>query len=546
MALAVPRAADRTIAVLAVLKSGAAYVPVAADEPVARVKALFADTDPLCVLTTAGLVSRMRSTGVNTVLLDGPELRGGSTEPVTDAARTAPLRPGHAAYVIRADDATGRPRGTVVEHRAAANHLAWALASGDLAETGLFGPLLSGAGVPAAEPLPQDWATPRTYAPGKAVWNTRVYVLDEWLAPVPPGVVGELYVAGAALPRGFAGLARPTAERFVADPYGPAGSRLLRTGERAKWDAAGNLLAPGAAPVAEEPEETSVRPQSAPPTPVEATLCAIVASVLGRDGFDVEENFFETSMTSMKSLRLVALARKADIEFSIADVFEHQTVRALAAVAQEAGPAGPARRQSTQILADAIDEAGGLDFADPYSPLLCMKPTGSRPPVFCLHSGVGFALSYMPLIRHLGAERPVYGIQAPYVVEGGPLPTSIEETAAEYIRLIKKVRPEGPYHLLGWSLGGLLAYEIAVQLRAAGDEVGLLANLDSYPRTEETEAQELPDQQAMLACLLEGIGHDRSEFGERPLGVGDIIDTLRRDNSPLAQMGEERMARMST
>lgn len=317
--------------------------------------------------------------------------------------------------------------------------------------------------MPAAEPLPQDWATPRTYAPGRAVWNTRVYVLDEWLAPVPPGVVGELYVAGAALPRGFAGLARPTAELFVADPYGPAGSRLLRTGERAKWDAAGNLLAPGAAPVTEEPEETSVRPESAPPTPVEATLCAIVASILGRDGFDVEENFFETSMTSMKSLRLVALARKAGLEFSIADVFEHQTVRALAAVAREAGPA---RRQSTQILADAIDEAGGLDFADPYSPLLCMKPTGSRPPVFCLHSGVGFALSYMPLIRHLGAERPVYGIQAPYVVEGAPLPTSIEETAAEYIRLIKKVRPEGPYHLLGWSLGGLLAYEIAVQLRA--------------------------------------------------------------------------------
>ncbi|MFI6049296.1 amino acid adenylation domain-containing protein [Streptomyces violascens] len=547
VALAVPRAADRTVAVLAVLKSGAAYVPVAADEPAARVKALFADTDPLCVLTTAGLASRLRSTGVTSVVLDGPEVRAASADPVTDADRTAPLRPGHAAYVIRADDAAGRPRGTVVEHRAAANHLSWALASGDLADTGLFGPLLSGSGVPATEPLPQDWATPRPYAPGKAVWNTRVYVLDEWLAPVPPGVVGELYVGGAALPRGFAGLARPTAERFVASPYGPAGSRLLRTGERAKWDAAGNLLAPDAAPPAEEPEGTSVPAESAPPTPVEATLCAIVAQILGRDEFGVEENFFETSMTSMKSLRLVALAGKSGIGFSIADVFEHQTVRALAAAVRPAGSAAPVRRQSTQIMADAIDETGSLDFADPFSPLLRMKPTGSRPPVFCLHSGVGFALSYMPLMRHLGAEHPVYGIQAPYVVEGGPLPTSIEETAAEYIRLIKTVRPEGPYHLLGWSLGGLLAYEIAVQLRAAGDEVGLLANLDSYPRAEESRhqpAEEMPDQQAMLTWLLEGIGHDRSEFGDRPLDVGDIIDTLRRDNSPLAQMGEERMARM--
>ncbi|MET9360245.1 amino acid adenylation domain-containing protein [Streptomyces sp. NPDC006632] len=553
VALAVPRALEQTIAVLAVLKSGAAYVPVAAGEPVGRIKALFAETDPLCLLTTAGLASRLRSTGVTAVVLDGPEVRRGPSAPVTDADRTAPLRPGHAAYVIRADDAAGRPRGTVVEHRAAAGHLAWALARDEAPATGLFGPLLSGAGVRAAEPLEQDWATPRTDAPGKAVWNTQTYVLDEWLAPVPPGVVGEVYVGGATLARGYAGSPGPTAEHFVANPFGPAGSRLLRTGERAKWAANGALSAPDAAPAGSGSQDAGARTPGAPAeaaaaTGVEETLCAVVAQVLGRDGFGVEENFFETSMTSMKSLRLVALARKAGVEITIADVFEHQTVRALAAVAGQAGSpaeqAAPERRRSTQIMADAIEETGALEYADPFGTVLCMKPTGDRPPVFCLHSGVGFALSYMPLIRHLGAEHPVYGIQAPYVVAGAPLPTSIEETAAEYISMIKKVRPEGPYHLLGWSLGGLLAYEIAVQLRAAGDEVGLVANLDSYPRTAADEEQPLPDEQAMLAWLLEGIGHDRSEFGDRALSVGDVIDTLRRDNSPLAQMGEERMARM--
>ncbi|MCX5385392.1 amino acid adenylation domain-containing protein [Streptomyces sp. NBC_00083] len=549
VALAVPRAPEQTLAVLAVLKSGAAYVPVAADEPVGRIKALFAETDPLCVLTTAGLASRLRSTGVTAVVLDAPEVRGGPSAPVTDADRAAPLLPAHAAYVIRGDDAAGRPRGTVVEHRAAAAHLAWALAHGETAAAGLFGPLLSGAGVRATEPPAADWPTPRTYAPGKAVWNTQLYVLDEWLAPVPPGVVGEVYTGGATLARGYAGAPGATAEHFVANPYGPAGSRLLRTGQRAKWGTDGELLAPEAPPAPAEPGATAAERPAGPAaaTGVEETLCAIVAQVLGRDGFDVEENFFDTSMTSMKSLRLVALARKAGVEITIADVFEHQTVRALAAVAGQATAAAeeaPARRRSTQIMADALEETGALEYADPYGTVLCMKPTGSRPPVFCLHSGVGFALSYLPLVRHLGAEHPVYGIQSPYVVAGAPLPTSIEETAAEYIELIRKVRPEGPYHLLGWSLGGLLAYEIAVQLRAAGDEVGLLANLDSYPRTAADENRPDPDQQAMLAWLLEGIGHDRSEFGARALSVGDVIDTLRHDNSPLAQMGEERMARM--
>ncbi|MFC8917285.1 alpha/beta fold hydrolase, partial [Streptomyces sp. NPDC057116] len=254
------------------------------------------------------------------------------------------------------------------------------------------------------------------------------------------------------------------------------------------------------------------------------------------------------SMDSMKSLRLVSLARKAGLEVSIADVFVHQTVRALAATLTAKPPApapdpapAPTPRQSTRIMADAIDATDRLEHADPFAPVLCIRPTGSRPPVFCLHSGVGFALSYLPLTRHLGEEYPLYGLQAPCVVAGAPLPGSIEEIAADYIRTIKEVRPEGPYHLLGWSLGGLLAYEIAVQLRLAGDEVGLVANLDSYPRTGVSDER---DEQSLLAWLLEGIGHHRSEFGERDLVPGDVLDALRRDDSPMARMGEQRMTRM--
>ncbi|MBS2965020.1 amino acid adenylation domain-containing protein [Actinocrinis puniceicyclus] len=332
VAVQLPRGLELVIALYAVHRAGAAYLPIDPDLPHERVRFMLADAAPALHIDQAEYAALWR---------------------LGASAQTAPprIRPTvlDAAYVIYTSGSTGRPKGVVVPHAGIVNRLLWMQAqyplapddrvlqktpaSFDVSVWEFFWPLLVGATLVLAKPdghkdpaylaetmrrhdvttvhfvpsmLDAFLQTPEAgsctrlrrvfcsgealparmaerfhallparlhnlYGPteasvdvtafaaqpgsryragetvpiGRPIANTRAYVLDPALRPLPPGTVGELYIAGTGLARGYLGRAALTSERFVADPFGPPGTRMYRTGDLAHWTADGDLVFDG-------------------------------------------------------------------------------------------------------------------------------------------------------------------------------------------------------------------------------------------------------------------------------------------------------------
>src|SRR5690606_20417754 len=111
----------------------------------------------------------------------------------------------------------------------------------------------------------------------------------------------------------------------------------------------------------------------------------------------------------------------------------------------------------------------------------------------------GISWCYRGLARAIG--RPVYGLQSPALDPTKSLPQSLDALASSYVAAIRTVQAEGPYNLLGWSVGGIIAHAMATKLRDAGNQVGMLALLDAYP-AECWRAEAEPDEKAALRALL--------------------------------------------
>ena len=140
-----------------------------------------------------------------------------------------------------------------------------------------------------------------------------------------------------------------------------------------------------------------------------------------------------------------------------------------------------------------------------FDVLIPLRSHGRRSPVFCVHPAIGLSWVYAGLLRHL-PDRPVYGLQLPYL-SGGSLDTTPAELAHRYVEELRVVQPVGPYTVLGWSQGGLIAHHMAVRLRAAGETVELVI-LDYYPVERDRQVLTLVEMQASLGIEFLGAAPD--------------------------------------
>ncbi|MBA5714134.1 non-ribosomal peptide synthetase [Bacillus subtilis] len=721
VALALPRSLEMAVGLLAVLKAGAAYLPLDPDYPADRIAFMLKDAKPAFIMTNTKAANHIPPVeNVPKIVLDDPELAEKlNTYPAGNPKnkdRTQPLSPLNTAYVIYTSGSTGVPKGVMIPHQnvtrlfAATEHWfrfssddIWTMFHSyafDFSVWEIWGPLLHGGrlvivphhvsrspeaflrllvkeGVTVLNQTPsafyqfmqaereqpdlgqalslryvifggealelsrlEDWYNrhpenrpqlinmygitettvhvsyielDRSMAAlransliGCGIPDLGVYVLDERLQPVPPGVAGELYVSGAGLARGYLGRPGLTSERFIADPFGPPGTRMYRTGDVARLRADGSLdyvgradhqvkirgfrielgeieaalvqhpqledaavivredqpgdkrLAAYVIPSEETFDTAELRKYAAerlpdymvpaafmtmkelpltpngkldrkalpapdfaaavtgrgPRTPQEEILCDLFMEVLHLPRVGIDDRFFDLGGHSLLAVQLMSRIREAlGVELSIGNLFEAPTV------------AGLAERLEMGSSQSALDV------------LLPLRTSGDKPPLFCVHPAGGLSWCYAGLMTNIGTDYPIYGLQARGIGQREELPKTLDDMAADYIKQIRTVQPKGPYHLLGWSLGGNVVQAMATQLQNQGEEVSLLVMLDAYPNHFLPKKEAPDDEEALIALLALG-GYDPDSLGDKPLDFEAAIEILRRDGSALASLDE--------
>jgi len=206
-------------------------------------------------------------------------------------------------------------------------------------------------------------------------------------------------------------------------------------------------------------------------------------------------------------MRLISRIRASlDAEIAIRSLFEAPTVEA---------------------LAKNVDNGRTPD--SDFEALLPLRTHGSRRPLFCIHHAGGVSWSYSRLITHIPSDYPIYGLQARSLRWRAALPQSLHDVALDYLHLIRQIQPAGPYNLLGWSFGGLVAHAIATQLQTMGEAVSLLALLDSYPPSNENAAHLCADSQGDREILSEGMVE---------ASIQNMLDILRREGAKFSTLNE--------
>ncbi|HEY3740745.1 MAG TPA: amino acid adenylation domain-containing protein [Bryobacteraceae bacterium] len=627
------RSIEMVTALLAILKTGAAYLPLDPSFPKARLEFMAADSGIRLLITTKQLAGELK-TNAEEVLVNAESRAIERTPRETHADSLA--------YVLYTSGSTGQPKGVEVTHRSVVNLLyamqahvqlksdaallAVTTLSFDIAALELFLPLITGARLvlasreQASDPralrdllneskpalmqaTPGTWrmlheagwsgsselttlvggervsreladllvdkahAVWNCYGPtettvwsticrlekdgraisiGRPLANTTVYVLDAQQHLLPIGASGELCIGGDGVARGYWNRPELTAERFIANPFGPG--RLYRTGDIVRYLPDGRLeilgrkdsqvkirgfrielgevesalsacpgvraaaitTRPGAdgepilagyfvgdeyvtataartamaqrlpaymvptflMPLAQlpltpngkidrnalpDPLLAQTRKDTAPAADtLENTLIGIWESILGVRPIRPSDNFFDLGGQSVLAARIfVRMETVLQKSLPLATLFQAPTIEKLAAVIRTS------------------------DWKPMWSSLVPIRPAGTRPPFFFVHPIGGNVLNFSGFCGHFGSDQPIYGLQARGLDNEVAPHTSVEEMAADYIENIRSVQPEGPYYIGGFSAGGVVAFEMARQLREVAQPVGILALLDT-------------------------------------------------------------------
>lgn len=279
-------------------------------------------------------------------------------------------------------------------------------------------------------------------------------------------------------------------------------------------------------------------PQGGAPQPAMSSLEAQIAEVwqglLGRAKLAPDSDFFAMGGASLQAIQACTrLGLRLQREVPVSWLFAHPTIAELAKallspVAHHPPPASAGQELAPLLPIQRPDHSQG-------------KAQGTSPLLLCIHPAEGLSWCYFGLCRHLpGTE--IWGIQSPGMT--GEAFTRIEDLIDSYVALVRRVRPHGPYHLLGWSSGGGLAQAMATRLQAEGETVSLLAMMDAYP-ADIWEGKPDATEQDALEALLDVVGASAVDPQGQRLSVQAMRAVLGQAGSPLAMLDEALRERLS-
>jgi len=208
-----------------------------------------------------------------------------------------------------------------------------------------------------------------------------------------------------------------------------------------------------------------------PRSPIEESISKIWSEVLGIPTVGIHDNFFDMGGHSLLAVSTVSQIRsRFKIKLPLADLFKSPTIYELAVSIQT------------------------RSFEQSHDVLVGIKVKGSKTPFFCVHPIGGTVFCYSELSSCLDDERPFYGLQYPGIFDEITLLTSIQDMASIYIDAMQSIQKKGPYYISGWSFGGIIAFEIARQLKQQGHEIALLALLDTYAPIQREQSRKITER----------------------------------------------------